>query len=137
MLIYGCETCALTLKHEDILLVAEKNILRKILGPTQREDASWIVRKNLKIEGVVRDQYCCSGSDCSSGIPVAQTRCANYKGIAKIAHLGRLNGLRPVRMLRERKSPERAKTSGHWWATQKRDVEREQLNYRRQNITQR
>ncbi|XP_013173707.1 PREDICTED: uncharacterized protein LOC106122315 [Papilio xuthus] len=53
ILLYGCETWTLTLKEEEKLLVAERKIMRKILGPTLREDGSWRTRYNAEIETLV------------------------------------------------------------------------------------
>ncbi|XP_063547225.1 uncharacterized protein LOC134754789 [Cydia strobilella] len=50
---YGCETWTLTLKEENKLLVAERRILGKILGPVKREDGSFRLRKNVEIEDLV------------------------------------------------------------------------------------
>ncbi|KAJ0170766.1 hypothetical protein K1T71_013538 [Dendrolimus kikuchii] len=49
------EAWTLTLKEENQLLVAERKVLRKILGPTKREDGSWRVRSNLEIENLVAE----------------------------------------------------------------------------------
>ncbi|XP_063529640.1 uncharacterized protein LOC134740914 [Cydia strobilella] len=53
ILVYGCEAWTLTLKEENKLLVAERKIFRRILGPIRREVGSWRVRKNLEVEELV------------------------------------------------------------------------------------
>lgn len=55
ILLYGCEAWTLTLKEENKLLVAERNLLRKILGPTHRPDGSWRIWKNVEIDDLVEE----------------------------------------------------------------------------------
>lgn len=50
ILLYGCEAWTLTQKEEAKLLVTERKVLRKILGPVRKEDGSWHVRKNKDVE---------------------------------------------------------------------------------------
>ncbi|XP_037870365.1 uncharacterized protein LOC119629250 [Bombyx mori] len=50
ILLYGCEAWSLTQKEEAKLLVTERKVLRKILGPVRKEDGSWHVRKNKDVE---------------------------------------------------------------------------------------
>ncbi|XP_026737112.1 uncharacterized protein LOC113500489 [Trichoplusia ni] len=48
---YGCEAWTLTQTEEKKLLITErKQNQRKILGPVQRPDGSWRLRKNAEIE---------------------------------------------------------------------------------------
>lgn len=47
---YGCETWTLTQKAETKLLVTYLRILRNILGPVQRDEGSWYVRKNKEVD---------------------------------------------------------------------------------------
>ncbi|XP_073956550.1 uncharacterized protein [Choristoneura fumiferana] len=53
VLMYGCEAWTLTLKEENKLLVAERKIYRKILGPTRQVDGAWRVRRNVDVEDLV------------------------------------------------------------------------------------
>lgn len=53
ILMYGCEAWRLTQKEEIKLLVAERKIWRKILGPIRDEDGSWRRRKNRELEDLV------------------------------------------------------------------------------------
>jgi hypothetical protein len=41
VVLYGCETCFLTLGEEHRLRVFENRVLRKIFGPKREEDGSW------------------------------------------------------------------------------------------------
>jgi hypothetical protein len=41
VVLYGCETWSLTLREEQRLRVFENSVLRKIFGPTRKEDGSW------------------------------------------------------------------------------------------------
>jgi hypothetical protein len=41
VVLYGCETCSLTLREEHRLRVFEKRVLRKIFGPKREKDGSW------------------------------------------------------------------------------------------------
>ncbi|XP_063362695.1 uncharacterized protein LOC134651523 [Cydia amplana] len=50
---YGCEAWTLTQKEESKLLVAERKIWRKILGPIREEDGTWRRRKNRELEELV------------------------------------------------------------------------------------
>ncbi|CAG9118642.1 unnamed protein product [Plutella xylostella] len=55
ILMYGSEAWTLTLKEENKLLVAERKVMRKMLGPTRREDGSWRVRKNQEMEDLISE----------------------------------------------------------------------------------
>ncbi|KAM3957800.1 putative transposon-derived protein F52C9.6 [Aphomia sociella] len=55
ILMYGCESWTLSLKEENKLLVAERKVLRKILGPKRQIDESWRVRKNREMEELVAE----------------------------------------------------------------------------------
>ena len=55
ILMYGCEAWTLTQKEEYRLLVAERKVLRKILGPVKRDDGTWRIRKNLEIQELVAE----------------------------------------------------------------------------------
>jgi hypothetical protein len=41
VVLYGCETCSLTLGEEQRLRVFENRVLRKIFEPKREENASW------------------------------------------------------------------------------------------------
>ncbi|KAI8435497.1 hypothetical protein MSG28_003794 [Choristoneura fumiferana] len=55
VLMYGCEAWTLTHKEEYQLLVAERKVLRKILGPVKRDDGSWRIRKKREIQELVAE----------------------------------------------------------------------------------
>jgi hypothetical protein len=40
VVLYGCETCSLTLRGEHRLRVFENRVLRRILGPKREQDVS-------------------------------------------------------------------------------------------------
>jgi hypothetical protein len=45
ILIYGCETWAMTVTEQNRLLVFERRVLRKIYGPTQDNDGAWRIKQ--------------------------------------------------------------------------------------------
>jgi hypothetical protein len=47
---YGCETWTLTNRDEQHLRIFERRILKKIFGPVQNEDRSWILRMNYELK---------------------------------------------------------------------------------------
>jgi hypothetical protein len=49
VVIYGCETWMMNEVEEEKLRIFERKVLRKILGPIQRENCAWTIRTN---EGV-------------------------------------------------------------------------------------
>lgn len=96
ILMYGCEAWTLTLKEENRLLVAERKILRKILGFVLRPDGSRRVLKNAEIEELV----------CQPNI-IGETKAHRLRWLGhmermgedrsvKKAYLGRPTGRRPV-----------------------------------------
>jgi hypothetical protein len=96
ILMYGCEIWALTLKEENRLLVTERRILRKILGPAKKEDGGWRMRKNREIEEMVNEPNI-----------IGETKAARLRWLGHItrmgedravkrAYVGRPNGRRPV-----------------------------------------
>jgi hypothetical protein len=50
--LYGCETCSLTVREEHRLRVFENRVLRKILGPKREEDGSWITLRNDELHSL-------------------------------------------------------------------------------------
>jgi hypothetical protein len=41
VVLYGCETCSLTLKEKHRLRISENSVLRRIFGPKGEENGSW------------------------------------------------------------------------------------------------
>jgi len=52
---YGCEAWTLTYRDGQHLRIFERRILRKIFGPVQNEDGSWIIRMNYELNELVKN----------------------------------------------------------------------------------
>ncbi|KAI5637686.1 hypothetical protein NE865_08080 [Phthorimaea operculella] len=96
ILMYGCETWTLTLKEEEKLLVAERKILRKILGPVKNEDGIWRIRKNKEIEDIVREPNIIGESKAARLRWLGHVERMEEDRAVKKAYLGRPMGKRPV-----------------------------------------
>ncbi|KAI5639582.1 reverse transcriptase (RNA-dependent DNA polymerase) domain-containing protein [Phthorimaea operculella] len=96
ILMYGCETWTLTLKEEENLLVAERKILRKILGPVKNEDGIWRIRKNKEIEDIVREPNIIGESKAARLRWLGHVERMEEDRVVKKAYLGQPMGKRPV-----------------------------------------
>ncbi|CAG9112619.1 unnamed protein product [Plutella xylostella] len=93
---YGCETWTLTLKEENKLLVAERKILRKILGPTIGEDGEWRQRYNREIENIVSEPNIIGEIKSSRLRWLGHVeRMGEDRAVSKV-YLGQPSGRRPV-----------------------------------------
>ncbi|XP_073952650.1 uncharacterized protein [Choristoneura fumiferana] len=92
ILMYGCEAWTLMLKEENKLLVAERRILRKILGPTQRDDGSWRIRKNREIEDPVSEPNVIGETKASRLRLLGHVERLGEDRAVKRAYLGRPSG---------------------------------------------
>ena len=54
VVLYGCETCSLTLKEECMLRVFENRILRRIIGTKKDEDGEWGMLHNKELHSLFR-----------------------------------------------------------------------------------
>ena len=54
MVLYGCETCSLTLREESWLRVFENRILRQIFGPKRGENGEWRRVHNEELHSLYR-----------------------------------------------------------------------------------
>jgi hypothetical protein len=52
VVLYGCETCSLTLREEHRLRVFENRVLRRIFGPKREEDGSWRKLRNDELHSL-------------------------------------------------------------------------------------
>ncbi|KAJ0179056.1 hypothetical protein K1T71_005831 [Dendrolimus kikuchii] len=96
ILMYGCEAWTLTLKEENQLLVTERKVLRKILGPTIKEDGSWRVRTNSEIEDLMAEPNIIGEIKSHRLRWLGHVeRMEEDRGVKK-AYLGRPVGRRPV-----------------------------------------
>ncbi|KAI5646743.1 hypothetical protein NE865_00998 [Phthorimaea operculella] len=96
ILMYGCETWTLTLKEENKLLVAERKILRKILGPVKNLDGSYRVRKNAEIEDLVAEPNIIGETKAHRLRWLGHIERMEEDRSAKKAYLGKPYGRRPV-----------------------------------------
>ncbi|KAI5633037.1 hypothetical protein NE865_14255 [Phthorimaea operculella] len=96
ILMYGCEAWTLTLKEENKLLVAERKIFRKILGPTQREDGTWRSRKNLEMEQLISEPNIIGEIKSARLRWLGHVERMGEDRAAKRAYLGQPHGQRPV-----------------------------------------
>jgi hypothetical protein len=53
---YGSETWVLTASDENQLNIFERRILRKIYGPTQNPDGSWIIKTNEELRHKMKQE---------------------------------------------------------------------------------
>ncbi|XP_063380350.1 esterase B1-like [Cydia fagiglandana] len=82
ILMYGCEAWTLTLKEENSLLVTERKVLRKILGPVKRDDGSWTIRKNAEIEHLIAEPNIIElTKDFELPRPIVHTPVGSYRGL--------------------------------------------------------
>ncbi|XP_061715485.1 uncharacterized protein LOC133523771 [Cydia pomonella] len=96
ILMYGCETWTLTLKEENKLLVTERRILRKILGPVRREDGSLRLRKNVEIEDLMATPNIVGETKAHRLRWLGHVLRMEEDRGAKRAYLGRPVGRRPI-----------------------------------------
>ncbi|XP_075979935.1 uncharacterized protein LOC142979060 [Anticarsia gemmatalis] len=96
ILMYGCEAWTLTQKEENKLLVAERKVLRKILGPVQRPDGSWRIRKNAEIEELVANPNIIGEIKAHRLRWLGHVERMREDRSVKRAYLGRPTGRRPV-----------------------------------------
>ena len=54
VVLYGCETCSLTLREESRLRVFENRILRRIFGPKRDENWEWRRLHNEELHSLYR-----------------------------------------------------------------------------------
>lgn len=109
ILMYGCETWTLTLKEENKLLVAERKILRKILGPTIGEDGEWRQRYNREIENIVSEPNIIGEIKSSRLRWLGHVERMGEDRAVRKAYLGQPSGRRPVGRPRYRWKDEVAK----------------------------
>ncbi|KAI5646595.1 hypothetical protein NE865_01529 [Phthorimaea operculella] len=83
-------------KEEEKLLVAERKILRKILGPVKNEDGIWRIRKNKEIEDIVREPNIIGESKAARLRWLGHVERMEEDRAVKKAYLGRPMGKRPV-----------------------------------------
>ncbi|KAG7309934.1 hypothetical protein JYU34_004449 [Plutella xylostella] len=122
ILMYGSEAWTLTLKEENKLLVAERKVMRKMLGPTRREDGSWRVRKNQEIEDLISEPNILGQIKSQRLRWLGHLQRMGEDRAAKRAYLGVPSGRRPVGRPRYRWSDEVGKDlrqlqAGDWRAT--------------------
>lgn len=96
ILMYGCEAWTLTLKEENKLLVAERKILRKILGPTREVDGTWRIRKNQEIEDLVGEPNIMGETKSARLRWLGHVERMKEDRAVKRAYMGRPAGRRPV-----------------------------------------
>ncbi|KAI5633003.1 hypothetical protein NE865_14301 [Phthorimaea operculella] len=84
------------LLEEEKLLVAERKILRKILGPVKNEDGIWRIRKNKEIEDIVREPNIIGESKAARLRWLGHVERMEEDRAVKKAYLGRPMGKRPV-----------------------------------------
>ncbi|KAI5635541.1 hypothetical protein NE865_11715 [Phthorimaea operculella] len=96
ILMYECEAWTLTLKEENKLLVAERKIYRKMLGPTRRDDGSWRVRKNRELEELVAEPNIISEIKSARIRWLGHLERMGEDRAVKRAYLRKPNGKRPV-----------------------------------------
>ncbi|KAI5635421.1 guanylate kinase domain-containing protein [Phthorimaea operculella] len=96
ILMYGCEAWTLTQKEENKLLVAERKIYRKMLGPTRRDDGSWRVRKNRELEELVAEPNIIGEINSARIRWLGHLERMGEDRAVKRAYLGKPNGKRPV-----------------------------------------
>ncbi|KAG7296948.1 hypothetical protein JYU34_019852 [Plutella xylostella] len=96
ILMYGCEAWTLTLKEENKLLVAERKILRKILGQKQRSDGSWRILKNAEIEELVEGPNIIGETKAHRLRWLGHLERMGEDRSAKRAYQGQPSGKRPV-----------------------------------------
>ena len=53
-MLYGCETCSLTLREESRLRVFENRVLRRIFGPKRDENGEWRRLHNEELRSLYR-----------------------------------------------------------------------------------
>jgi hypothetical protein len=51
---YGCETWTMTVTEQDLLLVFERRVLKKMYGPTQNNDGTWRIKTNEELEILIK-----------------------------------------------------------------------------------
>jgi hypothetical protein len=52
--VYGCETCILKENIIQKLSVFERKILRKIFGPTKKNDGTWKIKMNVELDKLIQ-----------------------------------------------------------------------------------
>ena len=57
LVLYGCETCPLTLREECRLWVFENMILRRIFGPKRDDNREWRRLHNEELHSLFRSVY--------------------------------------------------------------------------------
>ncbi|CAG9116720.1 unnamed protein product [Plutella xylostella] len=119
---YGSEAWTLTLKEENKLLVAERKVMRKMLGPTRREDGCWRVRKNQEIEDLISEPNIIGQIKSQRLRWLGHLQRMGEDRAAKRAYLGIPSGRRPVGRPKYRWSDEVGKDlrqlqAGDWRAT--------------------
>ncbi|XP_073967395.1 uncharacterized protein [Choristoneura fumiferana] len=93
---YGCEAWTLTLKEENKLLVAERKIYRKILGPTKQVDGAWRFRRNVDVEDLVGEPNIIGESKSARLRWLGHVERMGEDRAAKRAYLGQPTGRRPI-----------------------------------------
>lgn len=96
ILMYGCEAWTLTQKEETKLLVTERKIFRKILGPVRRDDGTWRVRKNQEIEDIISEPNIISETKAARLRWLGHVERMGEDRAVKRAYEGRPSGKRPV-----------------------------------------
>jgi hypothetical protein len=56
VVVYGSEWCVLTENLKQKLLVFERNILRRIFGPTQKANGEWRLKTNNELEKAINNE---------------------------------------------------------------------------------
>jgi len=56
IVIYVCETWAMTVTEQNRLLIFERRVIRKINGPTQNNDGTWRIKTNEELEILVKKE---------------------------------------------------------------------------------
>lgn len=96
ILMYGCEAWTLTQKEENKLLVTERKVLRKMLGPVRREDGSWRVRKNRELEELFGEANILGEIKAHRLRWLGHVERMEEDRAVKRAYLGKPTGRRPV-----------------------------------------
>ncbi|CAH2085918.1 unnamed protein product [Euphydryas editha] len=96
ILMYGCEAWTLTLREENRLLVTERKIYRKILGPTKRQDGSWRMKTNAEITNLVSEPNIIGVTKSHRLRWLGHVERMGEDRAVKRAYLGRPIGRRPV-----------------------------------------